>query len=82
MAKAEEQTLKDQTLEEQTLEELFAGLEEVIGGMERQEVSLEESFKLYHRGMELLESCNDRLDKIEKKMLVLDEEGEVHEFEQ
>ncbi len=77
MAKAEEQTL-----EEQTLEELFAGLEEVIGGMERQEVSLEESFKLYHRGMELLKSCNDRLDKIEKKMLVLDEEGEVHEFEQ
>ncbi|MEZ3433685.1 MAG: exodeoxyribonuclease VII small subunit [Lachnospiraceae bacterium] len=77
MAKAEEQTL-----EEQTLEELFAGLEEVIDGMERQEVSLEESFKLYHRGMELLKSCNDRLDKIEKKMLVLDEEGEVHEFEQ
>ena len=77
MAKAEEQTL-----EEQTLEELFAGLEEVIDGMERQEVSLEESFKLYHRGMELLKSFNDRLDKIEKKMLVLDEEGEVHEFEQ
>lgn len=68
--------------EEQTLEELFAGLEEVIGGMEQPEVSLEESFKLYHKGMNLLKSCNDRLDRIEKKMLVLDEEGETHEFEQ
>lgn len=66
----------------QTLEELFEGLETVIGTMEQPEVSLEESFQLYHRGMELLKSCNDRLDKIEKKMLVLDDEGEMHEFEE
>lgn len=65
----------------ETLEELFDGLEEVIGTMEQPEVSLEESFKLYHRGMELLKSCNDRLDRIEKKMLVLDDKGEMHEFE-
>ena len=66
----------------QTLEELFEGLESVIGTMEQPEVSLEESFQLYHRGMELLKSCTDRLDKIEKKMLVLDDEGEMHEFEE
>ncbi|MEY8507950.1 exodeoxyribonuclease VII small subunit [Lachnospiraceae bacterium 42-17] len=73
MAKAKE--------EEQTLEELFAGLEEVLGAMEEPEVSLEESFGLYHKGMNLLKYCNERLDKIEKRMLVLDEEGEVHEFD-
>ena len=50
--------------------------------MEQPEVSLDESFQLYHRGMELLKSCNNRLDKIEKKMLVLDDEGEMHEFEE
>ena len=66
----------------QTLEELFEGLETVIGTMEQPEVSLEESFQLYHRGMELLKSCNNRLDKIEKKMLVLDDEGEMHESEE
>ena len=66
----------------QTLEELFEGLETVIGTMEQPEVSLEESFQLYHRGMELLKSCNNRLDKIEKKMLDLDDEGEMHEFEE
>ena len=65
----------------ETLEELFGGLEEVIDTMEKPDVSLEESFQLYQRGMELLKSCSDRLDKIEKKMLILDNEGEVHEFE-
>ena len=43
---------------------------------------MEESFALYHKGMDLLKSCNDKIDKIEKKMLILDEEGETHEFEQ
>lgn len=50
--------------------------------MEAEDISLEESFELYHKGMDMLKSCNDKIDKIEKKMLVLDEEGEVHEFEQ
>lgn len=68
--------------EEQTLEEMFAGLEEVIAGMEEPEVSLEDSFRLYHRGMDMLKSCNSKIDQIEKQMLVLDDEGEVHEFEQ
>lgn len=64
----------------ETLEELFQGLDEIVGAMEQTDVSLEESFRLYHRGMDLLKSCNDRLDKIEKKMQILDDEGEIHEF--
>lgn len=65
----------------ETLEELFSGLEEVVTAMEQQEVSLEDSFQLYHKGMDMLKACSERLDKIEKKMLVLDEEGNAHEFE-
>lgn len=67
--------------EEKTLEEMFAGLEELIGTMEKPDMPLEESFLLYHKGMDLLKSCNDRLDHIEKQMLVIDDEGELHEFE-
>ena len=55
---------------------------ELVGRMEAEDISLEESFALYHKGMDLLKSCNDKIDKIEKKMLILDEEGETHEFEQ
>ena len=48
--------------------------------MEEEEVSLEDSFGLYHKGMELLKNCSGRIDAVEKKMLILDEEGGTHEF--
>ena len=67
-------------MDKMTLEETFAGLEEVIQKMERGDISLEESFKLYHQGMDMLRSCNDKISKIEKKMLILDEEGAAYEF--
>ena len=70
----------EQNLQEQTLEELFVQLEETMKKMEQEDVSLEDSFQYYHRGMDLLKVCNDKIDKVEKKMLVLDEEGGTHEF--
>lgn len=66
--------------EGQTLEEMFAALDEVMSEMERPEISLEQSFSLYHRGIELLKKCNDKIDTVEKQVLVLDENGEYHEF--
>ena len=35
---------------------------------------------MYHQGVKLLQECNQKIDTVEKKMLLLDEEGEVHEF--
>jgi exodeoxyribonuclease VII small subunit len=69
-----------ETQEELSLEELFEQLEDVIHKMEEEEVSLEDSFGLYHKGMELLKNCSGRIDAVEKKMLILDEEGGTHEF--
>ena len=66
--------------EGQNLEELFGQLEDTIQKMEKEEISLEDSFQLYHKGMDLLKQCNDKIDKVEKKMLILNEEGETHEF--
>ena len=54
--------------------------EQTIKEMEDGEISLEESFRLYHQGMDMLKACNSKIDKVEKKMLLLDEEGEEHEF--
>ncbi len=65
-----------------TLEDIFAGLESVIEAMEQPDVPLEKAFELYHHGMDMLKSCNDKIDKIEKKMLVLDDEGELYEFDE
>ncbi len=43
-------------------------------------MSLEDSFRYYQEGMELLKLCNARIDHVEKQMLQIDEEGQVHEF--
>lgn len=66
---------------EPTLQDIFGQLDEVIEGMEQENVSLEETFELYHKGMGMLKMCNDKIDKVEKKMLLLDNEGEEHGFE-
>ncbi len=66
--------------EKQSLDQMFGELEEVIGKMEGEEISLEESFELYSRGMNLLKHCSQEIDEVEKKVLVLDENGETHEF--
>ena len=62
------------------LEKLFARLEEVTADMEKSDITLEESFALYNEGMQLLKQCNETIDAVEKKVQVLDENGEVHEF--
>jgi exodeoxyribonuclease VII small subunit len=43
-------------------------------------VSLEDSFKLYKEGMKLIKFCNDKIDKVEKQVLKLNENGELDEF--
>ena len=67
-------------MENKTLETVFEELDVIIGKLDQENVSLEESFQMYHQGMELLKVCNEKIDTIEKKMMVLDENGEEHEF--
>ena len=64
----------------ENLEEMFKDLEELIGKMENEESTLEQTFDLYNNGMELLKKCNLSIDEVEKKVLVLDENGETDEF--
>lgn len=66
-------------LKDCTLEQVFERLEQVISDME-EETALEESFRIYHQGIELLKACNDKIERIEKQILILDEEGGTHEF--
>ena len=64
----------------ENLEEMFKDLEELIGKMENEEITLAQTFDLYNNGMELLKKCNLSIDEVEKKVLVLDENGETDEF--
>ena len=59
-----------------TLEQSFERLEEIITQMEKSDTTLDASFKMYKEGMKLVESCNNQLDKVEKQIIVLNDDGE------
>nr|WP_294527488.1 exodeoxyribonuclease VII small subunit [uncultured Blautia sp.] len=66
--------------EELSVETAFQELDRLAGRLEDQETSLEESFALYKKGMELLKYCSEKLDTVEKKMLQINEDGTFSEF--
>ena len=70
----------DQVLEEKTLEEAFTELDGLAEKLEDRETSLEDSFRFYRQGMELLKFCSEKLDTVEKKMLQMNEDGTFSEF--
>ena len=70
----------DQVLEENTLEEAFTELDGLAEKLEDRETSLEDSFRFYRQGMELLKFCSEKLDTVEKKMLQINEDGTFSEF--
>lgn len=65
---------------ELSLEESFAYLEQMLEKMENPQLPLEESFRLYQQGMELLKECNKKIDTVEKKILIMNGDGELEEF--
>ncbi len=71
---------KGQDNQELSLEEAFEKIEEVIAHLETEEITLEESFQEYNRGMQLLQHCNNAIDRVEKKVLQINENGGLDEF--
>ena len=67
-------------MKEQTLEQKFEELDSVIASLQTGDLTLEESFTLYQKGMKLLKKCNDKLDRVEKKVMAMNEEGGWDEF--
>lgn len=63
-----------------SLEEAFGKLDTLIAELEKPENSLEASFRAFEQGMKLVKYCNDAIDKVEKKVLVLAQDGELDEF--
>lgn len=63
-----------------SMEEAFSKLDVMVGQLESGEASLEEAFQIYQKGMELLKECSDKIDKVEKKMMKLNENGDLSEF--
>lgn len=66
--------------ENMTLDEAFGKLDEIVEALEDREITLEDSFKKYQQGMELVKQCSEAIDAVEMKVLMLNEDGETYEF--
>lgn len=53
---------------EQTFEEMMEELEKVVGKLDEENISLEESIELYQRGIELSSKCETKLKAAEDKV--------------
>lgn len=63
-----------------SLEENFEKLDALIDQLEAEDVSLEDAFAAYSAGMNILMECNEQIDRVEKKVLKLSEQGELEEL--
>ena len=56
---------------EKSIEQTFAELDELLEKLESPDTTLEESFACYEAGIKLVKACNDKIDKVEKQMIIL-----------
>lgn len=69
--------MSETAVSEMTFEQAMAELEQVVGRLERGEVPLEDSIKLYERGAALKKRCEAKLKEAEEKVeaITLDSDG-------
>ena len=58
------------------IEENFKELDELLEKMQDEDVSLDVSFEMYKKGIEIVKDSNEQIDKIEKQIEVLEEESD------
>ena len=66
-------------MKNKTIEENMARLNEINSLMSDSSIKLEESFKLYKEGVELVEKCKKQLADVEKQIVILEEQGSANE---
>lgn len=67
---------QQQPVEEMTFEQAMAELERTVGALERGDVALDESIKLYERGAALKAHCDRKLKDAEEKVAAITLDGE------
>ena len=57
--------------EDANFEELIEKLEEITNKLEKEQLSLDESVKLFEEGMKISKDCNAKLEDAEKRITIL-----------
>ena len=56
-----------------SIERAFEQLEDIIGQLSSEEISLSDSMDLYKKGVKILDKCSQTLDKTQKEIIILQE---------
>lgn len=73
---------KDKALDEKiSIEEAFELIDEKVKALESDEISLEDSFKEYKEGMELIKYCHEAISEVEQQVKVISRDGALEDFE-
>lgn len=56
---------------DKSIEQTFEELDQLMEKLESSDTSLEEAFACYERGMKLVKACGEKIDKVEKQIIVL-----------
>ena len=65
-----------ENVQEASLEEMFEQLDSLIEKMQGKDMTLEETFAGYKQGLELVEKCSSKIEKIECDIKLLSAEEE------
>ncbi len=67
-------------MENSNFEEALVKLEEIVDRLENEELSLDDSLKMFEEGIKLYRLCNKKLEEAEKKIsLIIEENGELEQ---
>lgn len=56
-----------------TIDEGFEKLSEILNKMDEEEISLEESFRLYQDGLKIVKELNSKLDDAQDRLTVVNQ---------
>ncbi|CUH63500.1 Exodeoxyribonuclease 7 small subunit [Thalassovita gelatinovora] len=68
--------MSDKPVGEMSFEDAMKELEQVVGQLERGDVALDDSIKLYERGAELKKRCETKLKEAEEKVAAITLDGD------
>ena len=64
----------------ESIEEMLSAIEDTVGKLSGDDLTLEEAFSLYEDGVKRVKTCQKAMEDVEKKMQVLTEDGELEDF--
>lgn len=67
-------------IKEMSFEEAVESLDKIVKNLSEPELPLEDAFKSYEEGVQLLKHCNETLDKVEKQVMLINDNGEESLF--